>query len=59
MSNDLFWWVIFPLAVTSGIYAVLAAGYFFVQSRPGMALAFTGYVVANIGLMWDAMAFKG
>lgn len=59
MSSDLFWWVIFPLAVTSGIYAVLATGYFFVQNRPGMCAAFLGYVIANCGLIWDALLWKG
>ena len=42
------------LAVVSVIYAVTAGGYFF-ASRPGMALAFIGYVIANLGLIWDAL----
>ena len=51
-------WVVLPLAVTSGIYAILAGGYYVVQGRPGMAMAFVGYVTANVGLIWDALTFK-
>lgn len=51
-------WVIIPLSVTSCIYAVLAAGYLFAQHRPGMALAFVGYTLANLGLIYDALTFK-
>ncbi len=48
-------WVILPLSISSGVYAVLVGGYFFVQERPGMSIAFLGYVIANCGLMWDAL----
>lgn len=53
--TELFKWVVLPLTATSVIYACLAAGYFFVQHRPGMCLAFIGYVIANVGLIWDAV----
>lgn len=48
-------WVVMPLVATSVIYSILAGGYFFVQGRPGMAVAFLGYVTANCGLIWDAL----
>lgn len=48
-------WVITPLVIASILYATLAGGYFVIQHRPGMALAFAGYVIANIGLIWDAV----
>lgn len=51
-------WVILPLSLSSGIYAVLAGGYYWVQGRPGMTLTFLGYVIANVGLMWDALTVK-
>ena len=51
-------WVILPLSLSSGVYAVLAGGYYWVQGRPGMTLTFLGYVIANVGLMWDALTVK-
>lgn len=50
-------WIVTPLVLGSCVYAVLAAGYFFVQDRPGMALAFCGYIMANAGVIWDALAY--
>lgn len=51
-------WVVIPLVVVGLIYGVLATAYFVVQHRYGMSLAFVGYVVANVGLIWDALAVK-
>lgn len=51
-------WVVLPLALAAVPYAVLVGGYYFIQHRPGMALAFAGYVIANAGLIWDALTFK-
>jgi hypothetical protein len=48
-------WVVTPLVIANILYATLAGGYFVIQHRPGMALAFAGYVIANIGLIWDAI----
>lgn len=56
--NSVFWWVVLPLLLTSTIYLILSGGYLIIQQRPGMALAFVGYVIANVGLIWDAIAFK-
>lgn len=42
------------LVTVSVLYAVAAGGYWFAD-RPGMAIGFVGYVVANVGLIWDAL----
>ena len=47
-------WVVAMLVTVSTIYLGAAAAYQFAD-RPGMALAFVGYVIANIGLILDAM----
>lgn len=47
-------WVILMLVVVSMIYGGAATAYHF-SARPGMSLAFVGYVVANAGLIWDAI----
>ena len=47
-------WVALMLVTVSLIYGGAAVGYLY-GARPGMALAFVGYVVANIGLIWDAI----
>lgn len=47
-------WVVTLLVVVSAIYAGTSFAYLF-AGRPGMALAFIGYVVANIGLVYDAL----
>ena len=49
-------WVVLMLAATIAIYTGAALAYQF-AGRPGMALAFVGYVIANVGLIWDA--FRG
>lgn len=51
-------WIVLPLSLAGAIYAVLAVGYLLAQGRPGMALAFVGYVLANVGLVWDALSFR-
>lgn len=50
-------WVMIMLAVTATIYTVTAGAYWF-AGRPGMALAFIGYVVGNIGFVWDALTTR-
>ena len=44
-----------PLAVGLLVYVFQVFGYQFILHRPGMALAFFGYVLANAGLIWDAV----
>jgi len=39
------------IAVVTLIYAGVAISLFF-DGKPGMALAFAGYAVANVGLIW-------
>ena len=51
-------WVVAPLSVATVLYALLSVGYFWVQGRPGMAMAFFGYALANIGFIWDALTVK-
>lgn len=46
-------WVILMLVSVTLHYGVAALAYNF-SGRPGMALAFVGYVIANLGLIWDA-----
>lgn len=45
------WW---PLAIGSVLY-LLMVGAYLMRDRPGMALCFFGYVLGNIGLIWDYM----
>ena len=47
-------WVMLLLIVVSVLYSATSIAYI-VNLRPGMALTFIGYVIANIGLIWDAM----
>ena len=47
---------VLPLVLALVIYVAQAAGYQLILNRPGMALAFVGYVIANAGLIWDAIA---
>lgn len=51
-------WVVLPLALAAVIYGVLAGGYLVVLKRPGMCAAFVGYVIANAGLIYDALTVK-
>ena len=55
---NVYLWVVLPLALATVLYAVLAGGYFFAAGRPGMALGFFGYVVANVGFILDARGWK-
>ena len=52
MSN--IWIVVGALGLAGVLYMVCSAGWL-LEKRPGMALAFAGYVIANIGLIWDAL----
>jgi hypothetical protein len=45
---------IMSLGAVAIIYTAAIFGYS-LSHRPGMALAFVGYVLANIGLIWDAI----
>ena len=53
---SLWLWVVLPLALATCLYAMLAGAYLLAASRPGMALGFLGYVIANVGFIWDAVA---
>lgn len=44
-----------PLILASLLYVWQTLWYHF-ENRPGLALAFAGYVIANVGLIWDAVA---
>lgn len=47
-------WVVSMLSIVSAIYLVASGGYLHL-GRPGMCLALVGYVIANVGLIWDAI----
>lgn len=47
---------VLPLALGLLVYVFQVLGYQFILNRPGMALAFFGYVLANAGLIWDAIS---
>jgi hypothetical protein len=47
-------WTALLLATTALIYAGTALAYW-LGVRPGMALAFVGYAMANVGFIIDAM----
>jgi hypothetical protein len=47
-------WTAALLITVSLLYGAAAIAYQ-IGARPGMALAFVGYVIANIGLIWDAL----
>lgn len=42
-----------PLVLATALYLWQAGNYQFDLSRPGMALAFVGYAVANVGMILD------
>ena len=42
------------LTLTLVIYGATAGAYLF-AARPGMMITFVGYVIANVGLIWDAL----
>lgn len=41
------------IGVVTLIYVAVAIALLLRDGRPGMALAFAGYALANIGLIWD------
>ena len=47
---------VLPLTLGLIVYIGQVLGYQFILNRPGMALAFLGYVIANAGLIWDALS---
>ena len=48
------WLVSLMLGTSAVIYLVTAGGYLSLR-RPGMCVAFLGYVLANAGIIWDAI----
>ena len=46
-------WVALMLVTVSVVYGGAAVAYY-LGARPGMAVAFVGYIIANAGLIWDA-----
>lgn len=36
-----------------GVLYLAAAGAYYIGARPGMAVAFAGYAVANLGMVYD------
>ena len=47
-------WVVAMLVTVSALYTGAAVAYF-LNGKPGMAVAFIGYVLANAGLIYDAL----
>lgn len=47
----------FGLVLGAIVYVIIAVGYYF-DGRPGMVLAFAGYLIGNLGLLWDALSSK-
>ena len=58
MNAITFWLIVAPLALASALYIAQAVGYSVVLSRPGMSLAFLGYVIANVGFVADALGWR-
>lgn len=48
------WW---PLAAVTVLYLAQAWQYG-AALRPPMALVFIGYAIANVGLIWDYVAYE-
>lgn len=46
---------VLPLTLGIVLYLMQVLGYQFLLHRPGMALAFFGYALANVGLLYDAV----
>lgn len=42
-----------PLVIATLLYFWMAANYWFDLGRPGLAIAFIGYSVANFGFIYD------
>jgi hypothetical protein len=47
---------VLPLAMGALVYVGQVLGYQLVLNRPWMALTFLGYVIANVGLLMDALS---
>ena len=47
-------WVVSMLTLTLVIYGATAGAYLF-AARPWMMITFVGYVIANVGFIWDAL----
>lgn len=45
-------WIAISTGVGTLLYLVTAGGYY-MGARPGMAVTFVGYAIANLGLIWD------
>jgi hypothetical protein len=50
-------WLVLMLVIVTLIYTGTAVAYQ-LADRPGMALAFLGYMLANIGLIFDVLGTK-
>ena len=44
-----------PMFLGAVLYVLQVVGYQVILHRPGMALAFFGYALANAGLIYDAI----
>lgn len=53
MSNT-FWIAVGPMILGTVLYVLQTIGFAAILQRPGMALAFFGYALANVGIIWDA-----
>lgn len=59
MNSTLLWFTVIPFAIAGAAYLFAAAGYQFVLSRPGLAVAMVSYTVACAGLVYDALTVTG
>ena len=48
------YWVALMLGTVSILYLIATVAYQ-LGHRPGMAVTFAGYIIANLGLIWDAL----
>lgn len=46
-------WAVAPLVIGAVLYLIQSANYFFGLNRIGLAIAFVGYVIGNLGLVYD------
>lgn len=46
-------WLAWLLGISAALYVGISIAYA-AGSRPGMTVAFIGYAIANIGIVWDA-----
>ena len=47
---------ILPMFLGALLYLGQVWGYTFILKRPGLALTFFSYALANVGLIWDAFS---